>query len=563
MSSDDETDYSLAIPTPNSSLSDSPISISTPLSILSIPPPLTSAIDTARTLLSAATTSSDFTFQYSLISRSLAIGQSIAEQIVNPLSVFRPGKDAIAHAREVLLFGHTAMVQLLCRDSYFSYRDQIHQHLREIIQIQGNDLICMDDPRVKLAFHAVKDTVDTSGLSVSQRIVEWKRLAYTISLPDGEHFIALRFWSLMSVLRMEMDNVEKALAQGEYEEVRLAVAAQQEVADRFTQCMLRMDDCDQDKIQQVFTARRPKEWDRELCSYRKVGQNTLSRFHRVRLTVETQTLLRQGDMLLGLATDRTRETDIEYFKFQAILALDMYRAAYHVCVGFEDVNVELEGLCLWSMGRVMGRYLGLEEHAHHLYLQGVAMVAQVTALVPSSEWYGDSVAQIQRYRRKMETEERRTRDAERANVLGRLTIELMELRSRAAIVGDNDSLREFFGWLLRTFPPRRVKDKDGVRGILEAREICKVVLNVIALYDDRECEDELWVVFCEEVVKVLSSHWRQLLITDCQSLLWELGGCLLLSIIFGVCIINIAGDRWIARHTLVRAYGFEEGSANC
>jgi len=537
MSIDDENDYSLTIPTPKSSLSDSPLPVSTPISILSIPPPLTNAIETARTLLSAATTSSDFTFQYSLISRALAIGQSIASQIVNPLSVFRPGNDAITAAKELLLFGHTAMVQLLCRDNYFSHREQIHRHLREIIYLQGHQLICMDDPRAKLAFHTVKDTVDTLGLSLSQRILEWKRLALTISLPDEEYFMALRFWSHMSVLKMEMENVEKALVEGDYDEVRLAVAAQQEIADRFTECMRKMDNYDQEMFRQLFKSRGPKEWrDRDPCNIRKIGENVLSRYHRVRITVETQTLLRQGDMLLGLATPRAKETDVEYFKFQAILALDMYRAAYHHCVELEDVNVELEGLCLWSMGRVMGKYLGLEEHAHHLYLQGVAMVAMVTALVPKSEWYVDSVAQIQRYRKKMEREEMKRRDEERAGTLGRLTVELMELRSRAAFVGCNDSLREFFGWLLRTYPPRHVDNKDGVREILEAREICKVVLNVIALYDVRDCEDDVWGVFCEEIIKVFS-FCENLLIRDCESILWELWGRLFLSIILGLAVL--------------------------
>ena len=396
------------------------------------------------------------------------------------------------------------MVQLLCRDNYFSHREQIHGNLREIVRMQGNQLICMDHTRVKHAFHTVKDTVDALGLSLSQRIVEWKLLAYGISLPHEDYFKVLRSWSHMSVLKMEMDNVEKALAEGDYDEVRLAVAAQQEIADRFTECMQNMDNYDQDMFRQVFKGHAHKEWrDKKPRSIREVGEEVMARYRRVRVAIETQTLLQQGDMLLGVATDRVRETDVEYFKFQAILALDRYRAAYHHCVGFEEVNVELEGLCLWSMGRVMGRYLGLEEHAHHLYLQGVAMVAMVTPLVPKSEWYVDSVAQIQGYRKKMEEDETRTRHAERAGVLGRLTMELMELRSRAAFVGCNESLREFFGWLLRTFPPRHVdNNKDGVWEILEAREICKVVLNVIALYDVHDHEDEVWVVFCEEVIKV-------------------------------------------------------------
>jgi hypothetical protein len=500
MTIDDENDYCLTIPTPKSSLSssDSPLQVSTPLSIHR--QPFANAFDTANTLLFAATTSSDFTFQYSLISRALAVGQSIAGQIVNPLSVFRPGRDDIASTKEVLLFSHAAMVQLLCRDNYITHREQIYEHLTEIIRMLGHQLMHMHEPPLSDAFHAIKDAVDSSGLSLSQRIIEWRRISGCTSLFDDENSISLRFWSYMSVLKMEMDNLETALSDGEFEEVKKAVSAQQEVVEVFTECLDNMATFDQ--LRQVFHGKTPKEW-KDPCSFRKFGHDLLARFHKVRLTVEAEGLLRQGDVLLGLATERTRESDIEYFKFQAILALDSYRAAYHVCVGFEDVNVELEGLCLWLMGRVMGQYLGLEEHAHHLYLQGVAMATQVTALVPNSEWYADSVAQIQRYRKKVEVEDMRRRARERAGVMVQLMVEVMELRSRATFVVDNNSLREFFAWLLRTHPPRYVSNKDVTRGILEAREICKVVLNVIGLYDIRDCDDELWVVFCEEIIQVI------------------------------------------------------------
>jgi len=553
MAIDDENDYSLTIPTPQSSLSspDSPLQVSTPLNIR---PPLTNALDTANTLLSAATTSSDFTFQYSLISRALAIGQSIAGQIVNPLSVFRPGRDEIASTKQVLLFSHAAMVQFLCRQSYTTHCEEIYQHLSEIIRMQAYQAQLMDDPRLKAAFQAVKDAVDSSGLSLSERIIEWRRIADCICVPDDPYFIALRFWSHMSVLKMEMENMEVALSDGELEEVKRAVIAQQEIVERFTENVESMATLDQKQIRQMFHG-RTQEWrDRDPCQLNKIGQNILARFHKVRLTVEAQGLLRQGDVLLGLATERAKELDVEYFKFQAILALDSYRAAYHICVGFEDVNVELEGLCLWSMGRVMGTYLGLEEHAHHLYLHGVAMVAQVTALVPNTEWYADSVAQIQCYRKKMEMEEMRRRERERAGMMQHLILEVMELRSRAAFVVDNNSLREFFGWLLRTHPPRHVGNKDVMRGILEAREICKVVLNVIALYDVRDCDDEEWVVFCEEIIKVIQFD-EDLLIIDCESIFWELWGRLFLSIILGLFGSNCAG---LTR----RAYGFE-GIGNC
>ena len=93
--------------------------------------------------------------------------------------------------------------------------------------------------------------------------------------------------------------------------------------------------------------------------------------------METRILLRQGDALLELATDRVRDKDGDYFKFQAMLALDSYRSAYQICIAYEEVNVELEGLCLWSMGRVMGKYLGLDHHAHALYCKAVEMVGML------------------------------------------------------------------------------------------------------------------------------------------------------------------------------------------
>src|SRR5438046_6104200 len=179
-----------------------------------------------------------------------------------------------------------------------------------------------------------------------------------------------------------------------------------------------------------------------------------------------------------------------------MLALDSYRSAYQVCIAYEEVNVELEGLCLWSMGHVMGKYLALDEHAHSLYLQAVSMVATVTAVLPTSEWYTDAVEQIQQYRMRLENEEMIARERERAGVLESLTVELFELHSRAERVYDENSLREFFRWLLRTHGPRNHCKMQTGGELLEAGELSKVVLNVIGVYhvSERDNCDDLWIV---------------------------------------------------------------------
>src|SRR5271167_554130 len=69
---------------------------------LSIPPPITNALDTARGLLDASKSTADFTFRHSLISQALSIGRSLATEIVNPLSVVRPHAGDIQSTKQIL-----------------------------------------------------------------------------------------------------------------------------------------------------------------------------------------------------------------------------------------------------------------------------------------------------------------------------------------------------------------------------------------------------------------------------------------------------------------------------
>jgi len=90
-------------------------------------------------------------------------------------------------------------------------------------------------------------------------------------------------------------------------------------------------------------------------------------------------------------------------------------------------------------------------------------------------------------------------------MLEQLTVELFELNSRAKLVHDESSLREFFRWLLRTHRPRYSCQAEIGGEILEPRELSRVVLNVIAIYHipEKNRYEDLWTAFSEEIVKVV------------------------------------------------------------
>jgi len=268
--------------------------------------------------------------------------------------------------------------------------------------------------------------------------------------------------------------------------------------------------------------------DKNEEDYTEAAEGMIDRFTRVKMEIDARLALRQGDTLLDLATERARTVDPEYYKFQAMLALDSYRAAYLTVAESVHVNVELEGLCLWSMGRVMQQYLNLPKHAHRLYLTAVTLATTVSSALPSGVWYIDAVEHIQCYRRSLEQDEMKRREWYRAPTVEKLSLELTELRCRAESVKDESSLRDFLRWLLLRYRPKHfLNGKNGKTGveisndILESRELSKVVLNVMAVYDvsDKTKYDERWVVMCEEInrvrIRILTSSHPTVLWNSC------------------------------------------------
>jgi hypothetical protein len=467
---------------------------------LSIPPPITTALDTANALLyESISSTADFKFKHTLISQALAIGRYLSSEIVNPLSVIRPHDEDIQNTKQLLLYSHAAMIQILCHHNYIAHRELIHENLKQIVRLLGHRMLYDHDPKVMIVFPTIIAALKSLNWTIPQRMAEWIRVASTVPLDD--YFVANRFYSHLSVMRMEMDNTEEALKEGKLDEIKDTITIMQYPVDVVIRCLEIISSVEGQKLLPTY-----REW-RCPEHYRGIGEPMLARFYKVRRDVEGRILLRQGDALLELATDRVRAKDGDYFKFQAMLALDSYRSAYQACIAYEEVNIELEGLCLWSMGRVMGKYLNLDEHAHSLYFQAVSMVGMLTALLPTSEWYTDAVEQIQQYRKRLENEEIIARERERTQILEQFTLELFELHSRAERVYDENSLREFFRWLLWTHRPRQSCKIQANGELLEAGELSRVVLNVIGAYHVSEKDncDNLWIVFSEEIVKVLPS----------------------------------------------------------
>lgn len=489
----------------------------------SIPPPITTALDTANSLLYASNNSSaDFKYKHTLISQALAIGRYLSSEIVNPLSVVRPHTQDIQNTKQLLLYSHAAMIQILCHHDYVSHRKLIQENLKQIVRLLGHRMLYEHDPKIMIVFQTITATLKLLNWTIPQRMTEWIGVASSVPLDD--YFVANRFYAHLSCLRMEMENTEEALKEGKLDEVKDTITVMRYPVDVVIRCLEIISSVEGRKLLPTY-----REW-RCPKHYRELGELMFVRFYKIQRDVEARILLRQGNALLELATDRIREKDEDYFKFQAMLALDSYRSAYQVCTSYEEVNVELEGLCLWSMGRVMGKYLALDHHAHALYFKAVKMVGMLTTLPPTSEWYTDAAEQVQQHRKRQENEEIIARERERRGLLEQLTLELFELRSRAERVYDENSLREFFRWLLRTHRPKPSCKMQATGEMLEAGELSKVVLNVIGVYRVSEkdnCDDELWMVFSEEIIKVFPS--LTLLIVDRQSLFRGFRSCILWS----------------------------------
>lgn len=468
---------------------------------VTIPHPITNALDTATGLIQAANATGDIALRRALISQALAIGNSLSSQIVNPLSLIHPRTQDFQYTKQLLLLCHSSMIQVLCQDNFEANLPSVREHLKQIVVMLGHAVLCMHKTKMSAIWYNIHTAVYRMNWTFARRVHEWKLIAQVA--PNDPYFTATRFWSHYHVMLMEMTNLENFLAEGNIDETRDGVAIMQEVADEMTRYIDILASPAGEKYLPCFDPWTDPQYSR------KVSWDTFQRFNRVKMELHVWNLLRKGNSLLDLATDRMREVNRDYFTFQALLAMDSYRTAYQLCARFEEINVELEARCIWSMGRVAGKYLGLDEHAYYLYFQVVKLVVAFNSLLPRGEWYADSVEQIQLYQKKMEAKELKQQEQERAQMLEILAAELIELQSRAEGVKDEKSLREFFRWLLHTHQPRYPGPTEIACGMLESRELCKVVLNVIAVYDisgHNNCDDP-WIVLCEEIVKVHSpSH---------------------------------------------------------
>jgi len=135
----------------------------------SIPPPITNALDTASGLLNASKSTADFTLRHSLISKALAIGRSLAIEIVNPLSVVRPHAQDIQSAKQILLLSHASMIQVLCQHSYLAHNDRIHEHLKHVIQLQGHNMLFNDPPYINMMiFGSIIAGINSLGWTLPQ-----------------------------------------------------------------------------------------------------------------------------------------------------------------------------------------------------------------------------------------------------------------------------------------------------------------------------------------------------------------------------------------------------------
>lgn len=323
-------------------------------SLYTISRPVTTVIDTAHALLYAVNGSTDFAFRYRLVSRALAIGRNLSREIVNPLSVIRPPTQDIQSTRRLLLICHSAMIQLLCQESFLRHRELIYEHLSQVVRLEGQEMMYAQIPEVREAiWPGMISAIRSQGWTIPQRVREWIRVASTI--PAENYFVAGRLFSHQMSIRMEMDALEECLEAGNLDESKEAIKMMQHSADVIKECLNFI----VSGHAQCYLPPHPGWCHPEV--YQKIADSILPRFERVKRDVDTRLLLRQGDALLALATDEVRRTDADYFGFQAKLALDSYRAGYRVCVGHVERNLDLEDVCLVAMKRVLEGYLELED----------------------------------------------------------------------------------------------------------------------------------------------------------------------------------------------------------
>ena len=317
---------------------------------LSISRPVTTVIDTANALLYAVNGSADFAFRYRLVSRALAIGRNLSCEIVNPLSVIRPPAQDIQSTKRLLLLSHSAMIQLLCHENFPRHRELIYEHLTQVVLLEGQEMLYDPVPAVNEAIwpNMIRG-IQSQGWTIPQRMREWIRVAST--MPKENYFVAGRLYSHNMSIRMEIDALEECIANGSLDESKSAVEVMQYSADVIAECLEFI--CSGHAKR--YLPPHPN-WDHPE-PYKKIASSILDRFRRCKRDVEARLLLRQGDALLALATDEVRKTDLDYFRFQAKLALDSYRAGYRVCVSYIERNLGLEDVLLAAMKRVLVGYL--------------------------------------------------------------------------------------------------------------------------------------------------------------------------------------------------------------
>jgi hypothetical protein len=339
----------------------------------------------------------------------------------------------------------------------------------------------------------IKKTVDLSGWSILRQFNEWNRIASLI--PSEPNFAGLRFWTYWNYLHHQIETIQTSFHNGTLKELSIIKTSMDDLVDKFVEVA----DMMADEEIHCFLPRNTN-W-KTPRHYKTVADALLVYVGDVRKLLETNQFIRKGDALMALATEYVKETDWEYFTFQAGMALDSYRAGYNLVSSCQEVNVDVEGNCLCCMARVMG-CLGLQQQAHELYLQAVVFAGSMSWKIPSGGWYADAVQQIQIRRRLLEDEESRTRATQRQGIVTTLTIELGQLRCRAERVKCEQTLREFVLWLLQTHGPggRLFTAQEA----LSSREASKVAFNVVALYDISKNSEygERWVVLCEEIIKV-------------------------------------------------------------
>jgi hypothetical protein len=479
-------------------------------------PSVIEALTQAHTILEIASATPSYPHRRTLLSHALNLSNVISLTLTNPLSPHLPHPTELASARELSLLTNTAIVILLCTN-YESHCVEIRHHLQEIIRSHGHTLISSEpDGRVLEVFEVVKKTILSAGWQLLRRFGEWQVIAEL--MPEELNFAGLRYWSYQHFLVdyvgrvrefLEGKGLREVALKGnvvmmgectvlmEVEDIRGLIPIMEGFVEKFRLAAMVMGNEETHSYLPKCKVWKSPE------HYRLMAAEFLAQVDDTRKALEVYFLVKKGDALMEYATEKVRKMDWEYFCFQGMMAMDSYRAGYVVIQSCGEVDVEIEGRCLWSMARAMG-LLGLHEQAHGLYLQAVMLAGTMSSRLPTGEWYAHAVEQIQIRRNRLEEEETRTRGRQRAGIMASLCFDLDELQCRADRVSDECSLRGFFLWLVQTHKPRDARFRDHAQEALGPGGQCKVALNVVAMYDVSKNTQfgDRWATLCEEIVKV-------------------------------------------------------------